>query len=292
VSAPEDPIKEYPTALDAFRNCPRKYAFDKDPGIRARYRKPTAPAFVGACVHDALEKFFHPYDTPPARRTLETAVQYLREAWSGRSLKGRRAVQRREERAALFGTDRDAEAAAGEKAKHMLWNLVHTQDLAVIPHTTELFHDADLGGGRTLAGKFDRIDRMPDGTLRVVDYKTGKSKPVDRARADDLQLAAYALIAQRKFKVPVSRCSFLFLQEGTEVGWEPDAPWLEAKEAEILGLMDGIRRERALPDGPGKFPPTPNPLCGWCDYRALCPEGQARVAADEGGTDAAEDPPF
>jgi putative RecB family exonuclease len=285
-----EPLKEYPTALEAFRTCPRKYAFDKDPGIRAEYRRPTVPQFVGSCVHDALERFFHPYETPPARRDLDTLVQYLREAWSGKALRGRRAVQRREERAIVFAGDRSAEAAAGEKAKHMLWNFVQTQDLGVIPHTTELFHEVPLGDGRTLAGKFDRIDRMADGTLRVVDYKTGKAKTVAQGRADDLQLATYSLIASRKFKVPVSRCSYIFLQEGAEVGWEPDPEWLAAKEAEIAGLFDAIRAERAEPDGPAKFPPTPSTLCSWCDYRPLCPEGQARVAAEEGA--GSEDPPF
>ena len=25
----------------------------------------------------------------------------------------------------------------------------------------------------------------------------------------------------------------------------------------------------------GDFPPQPNPLCGWCDFMEICPEGQA-----------------
>jgi putative RecB family exonuclease len=27
------------------------------------------------------------------------------------------------------------------------------------------------------------------------------------------------------------------------------------------------------------FPPSPGPGCGWCDFRALCPEGSAATPA-------------
>jgi CRISPR/Cas system-associated exonuclease Cas4 (RecB family) len=192
-------------------------------------------------------------------------------------MRGRWGVQRREERRLLFGGDRATEAAAGEKAKHMLWGFVRTQDLAAVPATAEVFHEVPLGDRHVLAGKIDRIDRDGD-SLRVVDYKTGKAKDEARIRAEDLQLASYALIAGRKFRSPVARCSMIYLQESREVGFEPDAAWLAAKEGEILALLDGIEAEDAKPDGPAKFPPTPNPLCGWCDYRPLCPEGRAYLA--------------
>ena len=67
-----------------------------------------------------------------------------------------------------------------------------------------------------------------------------------------------------------------------EVGFEPDGEWLQGKEEEILALLDRIEAEEGAPDGPEKFPPTPNPLGGWCDYAELCPEGQAHLAAEEG----------
>jgi hypothetical protein len=29
------------------------------------------------------------------------------------------------------------------------------------------------------------------------------------------------------------------------------------------------------------FPPAPGPLCGWCDYRRVCPEGSSTAPAKE-----------
>lgn len=287
-------MKSFPTSLETFRNCPRKFSFDRVPEIKAKYRRPTVEMFVGTCVHDALERFFDTRFTPVPRRTHETLVQCLREAWAGKHLHGRRAVQRREERRAVFGEDRATEAAAGEKAKHMLWGFVQTQDLRAVPFTTEVFHEVPFGGRHVLAGKIDRIDREGD-ALRVVDYKTGRAKTAEQVRAEDLQLAAYALVAGRKFRAPVARCSMIYLSESREVGFEPDPAWLAAKEEELLRLLDRIEAEDALPDGPGKFGPTPNPLCGWCDYRPLCPEGREYLAGVQGAPPPGaeeEGPPF
>lgn len=52
--------------------------------------------------------------------------------------------------------------------------------------------------GVTLSGKFDRIDRLPDGSLAVIDYKTGKPPSPAAVRAGfSLQLGLLGLIAER-----------------------------------------------------------------------------------------------
>ena len=52
--------------------------------------------------------------------------------------------------------------------------------------------------GVTLKGKFDRIDAMGDGTLGIVDYKTGQPPSTKAVRAGySLQLGLLGLIAER-----------------------------------------------------------------------------------------------
>ena len=52
--------------------------------------------------------------------------------------------------------------------------------------------------GVTLTGKADRIDRMPDGTIGIVDYKTGKPPSAKQVRAGyALQLGLLGLIAEQ-----------------------------------------------------------------------------------------------
>ncbi|GLV21197.1 double-strand break repair protein AddB [Sphingobium sp. TomMM35A] len=56
---------------------------------------------------------------------------------------------------------------------------------------------ADIAGV-TLTGKADRIDRMPDGTLAIVDYKTGKPPSAKQVKAGySLQLGLLGLIAEK-----------------------------------------------------------------------------------------------
>ncbi len=265
-------MKVFPTALETYRSCPRKWGFDQDKDLKRQHRKPSIPAFVGSCVHEVLEVFFDPVRTAMPDRTYERLVQLLRDAWGGRLAWGARSEARREERRVLFA-DRATEAAIGEKAKHMLFRFVRTADLTVVPMTTEQFHETPIAGGRhVLAGKIDRVDRLADGSLRLVDYKTGRSKSAELLRAEDLQLPAYAVILGRKFKAPVARCAMLYLDEDVEIGFVPDEAWLAAREAALVALIDRLEADTVRA-------PAPGPACSFCDYRPICREGSSWLAA-------------
>ena len=64
------------------------------------------------------------------------------------------------------------------------------------PILAEEFGEAEVAGV-TLFGKVDRIDRLPDGRLAIVDYKTGQA-PAKKAVTEGfaLQLGLLALIAR------------------------------------------------------------------------------------------------
>lgn len=130
------------------------------------------------------------------------------------------------------------------------------------------------GGGEPVRihGKIDRIDRHPDGTIEVVDYKTGRSKgqaEVDR----DEQLSTYAL-ALRSSAVrdpatgePLPSASLLslyFTESGEKRSTTRTDGQLDAHAAHLAELARRIRS--------GDFAATPSyNTCGWCDYRRVCP---------------------
>ncbi|MEL6531318.1 MAG: PD-(D/E)XK nuclease family protein, partial [Pseudomonadota bacterium] len=61
---------------------------------------------------------------------------------------------------------------------------------------TEKWGDMEFEGV-TVGGKPDRIDRLPDGTLAIVDYKTGRPPSADQVKAGfALQLGVLGLIAK------------------------------------------------------------------------------------------------
>ena len=137
-----------------------------------------------------------------------------------------------------------------------------------------------------LSGRIDRLDarRGPDGQaeLAVVDYKTGR-RPLstDDARTS-LALALYALAAARIFHAPCRRVELHHLPTGEIHAWEHTAAALDRHVRRAEGIAAECRgadeRFRAgLPAGQADevFPPRPGPGCGWCDFRAQCPEGSA-----------------
>jgi ATP-dependent exoDNAse (exonuclease V) beta subunit len=297
----------YPTQIQTYLQCPRKYHFGRDRELKAKYAKASPHMVLGNAAHDALQVFFDVTKVKPGERTVEKLHELFRDAWAGRNHFSRNRWKQKEAREQAFGGDTATEAAWGKKGLDMLWRFVQTADLAAQPLTAEQFHEIWLTEHVTLGGKIDRIDRREDGALLVLDYKTGKPPRTPRAAGDeapkapaagdavrrssrplgqdDLQLAAYALLVTRKFRGRVARCTYVYLNDDLDLFFEPTEDQLRAKEAEIVGICTRILDDKS-------FGATPNVLCPWCEYRPICPEGEAWVKAHEGGGAPPEDVPF
>ena len=62
-----------------------------------------------------------------------------------------------------------------------------------VPETERRFK-VEIGGAK-VKGRFDRVDRLANGEVAIVDFKTGKAKTQEDAD-DSLQLSVYALAAK------------------------------------------------------------------------------------------------
>jgi DNA helicase-2/ATP-dependent DNA helicase PcrA len=121
-------------------------------------------------------------------------------------------------------------------------------------------------------GRIDRIDRHPDGSIEVIDYKTGRTKTQREVDADD-QLSAYAL-ALRDGAVPdpetgdplpaPARVTLYFTEEDLALSTtRTDAQLDEYRDR----LVETVLRIRS-----GDFAATPGwEACGRCDYARICP---------------------
>jgi hypothetical protein len=130
-------------------------------------------------------------------------------------------------------------------------------------------------------GLADRIDRAEDGTLLVLDYKTGKkhelagrlaADPVDHGTR--LQLPIYALAARRGFgaDAPVEAHYWYvsapggFEQIGFAVGHEE-----LGRFAHVLGVIVSGIEAGAFPGRPGKAALLGFDNCRWCAFDPICP---------------------
>jgi putative RecB family exonuclease len=111
----------------------------------------------------------------------------------------------------------------------------------------------------TLFGRMDRIDEEPDGTLHIIDYKTG-SHPGD---VDASQLQLYAIMVESKLERTVSRASFWYLDGGSVWTTKLRPADKEQTLARALAAVEDMQRER-------EFEPTIAPHCAGCPYLYTC----------------------
>jgi hypothetical protein len=257
-----------PTRLSTWLDCPRRYRMnylDRPPPGKG---PPWAHNSLGASVHNALAGWWR---LPLPERTVAAAGQLLSSGWIEEGF-----------------------ASPAQSARYLGWatGLVEAYVAGLDPASEP------AGVERTVAtrtdviavsGRIDRLDlRRPaggssgDGSLVVVDYKTGRRPPtVDDARAS-LPLALYAIAAERTMRRPCRRVELHHLPTSQVLAWEHTAESLarqlrraEDIAAECAAADEKFRSEPAAAGLADVFAPRPSLLCGWCDYRAACPEGRA-----------------
>ena len=117
-------------------------------------------------------------------------------------------------------------------------------------------------GGATVKGRFDRIDRLANGELAVIDFKTGRPKTQEIAD-DSLQLSVYALAAQKELGCAASSLVFINLENGSAIESQRTAKQLLDAEEQVRTIAARIAS--------GEFEPKPGQVCFWCSYRSICP---------------------
>ena len=113
----------------------------------------------------------------------------------------------------------------------------------------------------------DRLDVAPDGAMRVVDYKTGRS-PGTRFMEEALfQMRFYALVLWRLRGRAPARLQLVYLKDGRVLTHDPRLAELERTETRLAHLWDEVEDCART----GSFRPRRSRLCDWCAFQAQCP---------------------
>ena len=115
-----------------------------------------------------------------------------------------------------------------------------------------------------LSARADRVVRLPDGRVRVIEYKSGKPDTYDLVQIAALHLCVASALKCDAQSVTVST---VFLRTNDEREWE-FGPGIAEYRARIIAIAHEIRM--AIADVP-RFAPTPGPYCRNCPYIGLCP---------------------
>jgi len=246
-----------PSRAGDFVSCPLLYRFrtiDRIP------EPPSVDAVRGTVVHKVLEDLF---DLPAEERTPERALAMVEPSWA--------ALREAEpELDALFTDDGGEEAVRWLRSCRSVLERYFTLEdpRRLEPAERELYVEAVLDSKLLLRGFVDRLDEAPDGRLRVVDYKTGRSARPGFEQKALFQLRIYALVIWRTRGVVPAMLQLVYLGNGEMIRYEPDEADLRATERKVEAIWRAIRAAEES----GDWRPKRGPLCGWCAHQALCPE--------------------
>jgi len=195
-------------------------------------------------MHLCAEYFFQVKVPPPP--TLEELLQFYEQNWLSEG------YESAEEEANY--------KAYGREMLTAFWE-IHSRDFQM-PLAVERLFCIDIGGIK-LRGFIDRVDKLENGGLSIVDYKTSKELFAVDDLKKDLQLTLYQIAAEQLWQLPVEKLTLYHMRSNTPVscpGRKP-AQLNEAKQL-VLDVADKINRQI--------FPARENEYCP-CDFPEHCP---------------------
>lgn len=209
------------TGLKDFLRCPRAFY------LKNRYRNPatnnklqitSAPMTLGSLVHDAIKWYLQTNRTA----SKEQVEKQFRQLW----------LKYRGKRGGFHS--REEEGDFGRRGLLMLDNFMKNAGSLEPNMPAYNFLRYQLDEKIVLNGKLDFIGELPDGSLHILDFKTGAKEEEDAT-----QLHAYAIMAESNFQKPVSKISFWYLdrddlpKEAVLDPLEDKVVWLKNKALEI-----------------------------------------------------------
>ncbi|OGK05921.1 MAG: hypothetical protein A2W80_17535, partial [Candidatus Riflebacteria bacterium GWC2_50_8] len=234
--------------IELYQTCPKKFHFTY---IR-KVKKPSAPSphlSFDQSLHTTLGKYYKNKRVDEPFR-LDRLFAILDENWDPRGYEdGEQALEYRH----------SAESAL---------RLYFERYCQTPPRHIEVdyFFKIDLSGGE-YSGKIDRVDRHPDGTLELIDYKSGKPPyggvtELEQSLAVQLMFAATEKIWPGKVK----KMTFIYLKDGSSLSVLRNNAEMALAEKRYLDIGEAIYQ--------GNFEPVRSSACGFCDFQDLCPVGQ------------------
>ena len=129
-------------------------------------------------------------------------------------------------------------------------------------YQVEMFFSIPMNGYR-LNGFIDRIDRLPDKTFELIDYKTEREMRTQEEVDKDLQMSIYYLACAKILNIYPEKLSLHFIEFNESVSTTRTKEDLPRIEAEVLEIAKNIEEEK-------EFAPKTNKYCKNCEFRTEC----------------------
>jgi hypothetical protein len=176
------------TRLQAWAACPHGFLLEHVLGVEVvdepERRLRIDALDRGALIHRVLHRYVAEGAGSPAE--LRSIADQVCEEYAARGRTGRRVLWERD-RARIV---RDLERFFSED---LAWRTAAGAEPVAAEQPFDTVVDLPGGGHLRVRGAIDRVDRLPDGRVVVLDYKTGRSDAYQRLGPDDPHLGASRL---------------------------------------------------------------------------------------------------
>lgn len=236
----KNPIFISYTSLNDFLKCKRSYYLKniyRDPksGLRVQIASPYLS--LGSTVHDTARWFLD----MKGQASLEQLEDKFRNFWL--KYRGKRGG---------FESD-EVEGDFGRRGLKMLSNFFKNWKILGSEMPPLNFPKYPLFEDVVLMGNMDFVGEQEDGSLHVLDFKTGLND-----EKDPLQLYIYAILAEANLQKPVSKIGFWYLDrdsEPKEAVLDPLDKTLDFLKEKAIELKKAIKeghwvcKNNTLPEG-------------------------------------------
>lgn len=230
--------------LSRFETCPLSYKLHYLDRLTS---EPGVPLLFGSAVHTVLEHLVreHMHEERVGALPEDRAAELWQEAWA---------------KSGMSGIDVFREGL----------DIVHrfVREQGLLEHHDVLAVEKEFRinvGGFNVLGYLDRVDRVDDETVEVIDYKTNRQLFTREEIDASLQMSLYHLAAQELWPwAKKVRLTFWMLRHGLRQTTERTADDLEGTRRYVETLGTTINKAR-------EFPAKLNSNCVYCDHRKHCP---------------------
>jgi DNA helicase II / ATP-dependent DNA helicase PcrA len=226
--------------VSTYDNCPLQYKY------RYVLNVPSQPSHAlsfGITIHDTLRDFHRKLLFEPV--SLENLYEMYTKNWHPLG----------------FMNEEHRQHQFGEGKKLLKIYYETNKDSTVKPIGLEKSFKLSVGGIK-FYGRIDRIDKIPEGGVEIIDYKTGKTKTQKQVDKDE-QVGFYAIAARDALGMQPKKLTYYFIEENKRVSTTRTPEQLDALRDKTQETIADIKT--------GDFAPSPSMLCNWCDYNTICP---------------------
>lgn len=237
-----------PTKITTYLACPLKYMWTYiDPRGKWFARAKSYYSF-GSSLHATLQRFHDSGDV--GVETKEQAIAALEESWL----------------TAGYSSPEEAQEALAE-GRELIAAYVD-QHIERADEAETLFVEKHLRvdlGEFVLMGRVDRVDELTDGSIEIIDYKSGRLATGEQELLDDIAMNCYHLLLRDQFPDRRMVSTIVSVRTGSRTTVEPSIKQLQMFRDDLMKLgAEILNRDWE------SLRPAVKGICHTCDFLPLC----------------------